>query len=453
MFNRFSHLAQSRLARIASAGAVWSSAVLIGAWAMAGPTEAQPAPHRTGPSHEVYNLVSADAATHLRAMTGLEEGYDDASGNVARFVQRALHEGRRVAVITSGGTAVPIERNTVRMLDNFSTGKRGAALAEQLLRAGYAVVLLQRRGTPGPWSAQVQGLVNALPERCEVQDAASGRAARAVLALTPEEAQGLRELSSARRSGRLLCLPFYSIGNYLGSLLGAAHALAAAGPNGMLVLAAAVSDYYIPLQLQAQHKLSSHGSDDKQLTLTFQGVPKLLSALTERACPAAMTVSFKLETDEEQLLRKACSAVGSYGVHVVVANLLNSRYDKLDVVANGGQSAQDSASLASVACDMANANQADPLWSWAGHMGACARTSAKATKKYDAAMQDATVVSLERRGHLQAIEQPLAQALVTLHSAHRQSYTKSRSNAAASGTSGRAGQLSKGSASSGTGRA
>jgi hypothetical protein len=65
------------------------------------------------------------------------------------------HAGRKVAIVTSGGTAVsralqahprmpppatqrccssreqvPLERNTVRFIDNFSTGKRGAAVAE-----------------------------------------------------------------------------------------------------------------------------------------------------------------------------------------------------------------------------------------------------------------------------------------------------------------------------------
>ena len=33
-------------------------------------------------------------------------------------------------VITSGGTTVPLEKNTVRFIDNFSTGTRGATSAE-----------------------------------------------------------------------------------------------------------------------------------------------------------------------------------------------------------------------------------------------------------------------------------------------------------------------------------
>ncbi len=38
--------------------------------------------------------------------------------------------GEPVVLVTSGGTAVPLERQTVRFLDNFSTGSRGALSAE-----------------------------------------------------------------------------------------------------------------------------------------------------------------------------------------------------------------------------------------------------------------------------------------------------------------------------------
>jgi hypothetical protein len=41
---------------------------------------------------------------------------------------------RPVVVITSGGTTVPLERNCVRFIDNFSKGTRGALSAEQFLQ-------------------------------------------------------------------------------------------------------------------------------------------------------------------------------------------------------------------------------------------------------------------------------------------------------------------------------
>ncbi|CAG8520214.1 11905_t:CDS:2 [Diversispora eburnea] len=49
---------------------------------------------------------------------------------IEEFVNRNSKTGRRIVLITSGGTAVPLENNTVRFLDNFSAGTRGATSAE-----------------------------------------------------------------------------------------------------------------------------------------------------------------------------------------------------------------------------------------------------------------------------------------------------------------------------------
>jgi phosphopantothenate---cysteine ligase (ATP) len=46
------------------------------------------------------------------------------------FIKRCTDEHKRVVVVTSGGTTVPLEVNTVRFIDNFSTGQRGAASVE-----------------------------------------------------------------------------------------------------------------------------------------------------------------------------------------------------------------------------------------------------------------------------------------------------------------------------------
>eukprot|EP00975_Prorocentrum_lima_P053508 11225172-Prorocentrum_lima.AAC.1 len=63
---------------------------------------------------------------------------------------------RRVVLVTSGGTTVPLERNTVRFLDNFSTGARGAASAERFLALGYACVFLHRRGSNTPFGRHLR---------------------------------------------------------------------------------------------------------------------------------------------------------------------------------------------------------------------------------------------------------------------------------------------------------
>lgn len=39
-------------------------------------------------------------------------------------------KSRRIVLVTSGGTTVPLEQRCVRYIDNFSSGHRGAASAE-----------------------------------------------------------------------------------------------------------------------------------------------------------------------------------------------------------------------------------------------------------------------------------------------------------------------------------
>ncbi|KAI3430736.1 hypothetical protein D9Q98_009149, partial [Chlorella vulgaris] len=80
---------------------------------------------------------------------------------------------------------------------------------------------------------------------------------------------------------------------------------------------------------QAEHKIQSA---DGPLTLTLTKVPKMLSTIRRCWCPAAMLVSFKLETDEQLLLRKACGAVEGQGIHLVIANELHSRKDRVWLV-------------------------------------------------------------------------------------------------------------------------
>ena len=78
-----------------------------------------------------------------------------------------------------------------------------------------------------------------------------------------------------------------------------------------------------------QHKIQSSTG----LTLELEQVPKMLGKLTKEWAPRSFVVSFKLETDEQILFQKAGGALKSYGVHLVVANLLQNRADVCYLVA------------------------------------------------------------------------------------------------------------------------
>jgi phosphopantothenate---cysteine ligase (ATP) len=69
-----------------------------------------------------------------------------------RFLAHHAVSDRPLVCITSGGTMVPLEHNTVRFIDNFSQGERGALSAEYFLSKGYAVVFLHRVGTCTPFT-------------------------------------------------------------------------------------------------------------------------------------------------------------------------------------------------------------------------------------------------------------------------------------------------------------
>jgi len=68
------------------------------------------------------------------------------------FTTRHQSHHRPIVLVTSGGTATDLEVNSVRFLDNFSTGLRGAVSAEQFLRRGYAVIHLWREGSAAPYT-------------------------------------------------------------------------------------------------------------------------------------------------------------------------------------------------------------------------------------------------------------------------------------------------------------
>ena len=68
------------------------------------------------------------------------------------FTTRHQSHHRPLALVSSGGTATDLEVNAVRMLDNFSTGMRGAVSVEQFLKRGYAVIHLTRCGSAAPYS-------------------------------------------------------------------------------------------------------------------------------------------------------------------------------------------------------------------------------------------------------------------------------------------------------------
>ncbi|KAK8154916.1 phosphopantothenate-cysteine ligase [Phyllosticta citrichinensis] len=269
------------------------------------------------------------------------------------FIERHAAEGRRVALVTSGGTTVPLEEQTVRFIDNFSAGTRGATSAEYFLSQGYAVIYLHRQFSLLPYSRHYSHDKRSFLDFM-AEDAATGT----VVVDAVHQAKMLRVLrqyADVKRANTLLILSFVSITDYLWELREVAKLMRPLGANALFYLAAAVSDFFVPKDRMVEHKIqsaeefsqsqstsssssSSSSSPNgpskpppaartqgKSLIIDLEPVPKFLKQLVDGWAPDAMIVSFKLETDPAMLVRKAVYALRRYHHHLVIGNLLSTR--------------------------------------------------------------------------------------------------------------------------------
>ncbi|CAI5702971.1 hypothetical protein KXD40_004035 [Peronospora effusa] len=245
--------------------------------------------------------------------------------------------GKCVAVVTSGGTTVPLERNTVRFLDNFSTGSRGAASVEYLLGLGYAVIYVYRPGSVAPFARHLQRATCSSLDVKFLQHVnvptSNGNYHEQQIRLLVEDPTAKKKVIDAvnglrkvHATNTLLTLPFTSVYDYFFMLRMVATCVKPWKERALFLLAAAVSDFYIPEPDLPEHKIQSRVGP---LELTLQQVPKMLGVLRHNWAPQSFVVSFKLETDWDVLRKKAKQAISKYAMHLVIANELHSRFNEV----------------------------------------------------------------------------------------------------------------------------
>uniref|UniRef100_A0A3P8PZB2 Phosphopantothenate--cysteine ligase n=1 Tax=Astatotilapia calliptera TaxID=8154 RepID=A0A3P8PZB2_ASTCA len=257
---------------------------------------------------------------------------EEVKEKMAAFASFHAEAGRKVVLITSGGTKVPLESRTVRFLDNFSSGRRGASSAEYFIDSGYAVIFLHRHRSLYPYTRMFL-TINML-DALEFQGGgAPGNTGEVVVnqQVLPNIAKVLKRYEEVKKSRLLLPIEFSTLSEYLHLLKAAAQALSKIGSKAMFYLAAAVSDFYIPASEMPEHKIQS-SNGPLQVRLSMKMVPKILSPLVKEWAPQAFVISFKLETDASILLDKARRALDTYRHQAVVANVLDSRRGYVVVV-------------------------------------------------------------------------------------------------------------------------
>ncbi|GAM43981.1 hypothetical protein TCE0_060f19231 [Talaromyces pinophilus] len=296
------------------------------------------------------------------------------------FVQLQLEKNRRVVLVTSGGTTVPVctpppnhhsmnitlislqlENQTVRFIDNFSAGTRGASSAEQFLENDYAVIFLHRQFSLLPYSRHYSHSTNCFLDFMDEDASTSSIVVREEYQSSMRDV--LRKYRHAKDNNLLLVLPFTTVTEYMFELRALAHIMKPLGANALFYLAAAVSDFFIPRDRMAEHKIQSSEipahlttsttntaasaedtiqDDDiytgyneeaaaedhrsKKLIIDLDPVPKFLHRLVDGWAPeGSYIVSFKLETDPALLVYKARTSLQRYAHHLVIGNLLSTR--------------------------------------------------------------------------------------------------------------------------------
>ncbi|KAK5778708.1 phosphopantothenate--cysteine ligase CAB2 PWA37_000016 [Arxiozyma heterogenica] len=264
---------------------------------------------------------------------------DDLIKETKDFIDYQYSLGRnRIVLVTSGGTTVPLENNTVRFIDNFSAGTRGAASAEEFLQNGYSVIFLHREFSLTPFNRSFQkksGL-----EFLDYLDE-SGKINPEFMTQFIQQKSLYEKYLNKEKS--LLLLPFTTVNQYLWSLKAIGKLLNNKGC--LFYLAAAVSDFFVPYSKLPVHKIQSrdYGLDkniesvadtknntasttaDGKLIVNLDPVPKFLRRLVNSWATRAMIVSFKLETDPSILIDKAQYALTRYQHQLVIGNLLQTR--------------------------------------------------------------------------------------------------------------------------------
>lgn len=268
------------------------------------------------------------------------------------FINHHADERRRVVVVTSGGTTVPLENQMVRFVDNFSAGTRGATSAEYFLDAGYAVIFLHRQHSLLPYSRHYSHSTNCFLDFVH-QD---GQDPVTVNREYQEQmAHVWRKYDHARKTNKLLLLPFVTVNDYLWELREMAFLMRPLGSTALFYLAAAVSDFFIPSDQMVEHKIQSTEGfnqqeggqaqenmpaariEGKRLVIGLEPVPKFLKTLVDAWLPEGMIVSFKLETDPKLLVKKAEYALQRYAHHLVIGNLLVTRKWEVVFVSPAGE--------------------------------------------------------------------------------------------------------------------
>ncbi|GFE53245.1 phosphopantothenate cysteine ligase, putative [Babesia ovis] len=254
------------------------------------------------------------------------------STEATSLVEKGLDSGK-LAVVTSGGTCVPLDRCGVRLMDNFSTGKRGSRVAEELLRRGYHVVFIYRKGSHMPFLRDITDCGDDLGLADAMEVAEDG-----TIKFVPPK----NRLDDIRRAieeyrmykDKLTLITFRVTADYRRAVETVCNALKHKAADAMFFLAAAVADFEIPEDMLPRNKVSS----DSDMTLHLVRAEKVRNMVRKIMGNKPTLCCFKLETDQTITMQKAKLLIEEpTSADVVVVNILDQRYNTVELVFSTGE--------------------------------------------------------------------------------------------------------------------
>ncbi len=189
-------------------------------------------------------------------------------------------------LITSGGTKIPID--TVRHIDNMSSGTFGSKIAYEFLKANHDVIFFKRKGSKSPLSTTID-----LIDGYSIGEFAKWYNDRVKL------------------QDRYIESEFDTFTSYKDGL----EKLIKFDKPDLIILAAAVSDYGVKNFIDGKVRSSDN------LKIELEPLPKLIK-LAKEWSPRSLLVGFKLlvNSTDEELKDAAKQSIDNNGCDMVIAN-------------------------------------------------------------------------------------------------------------------------------------
>ena len=245
--------------------------------------------------------------------------------NFNNFLDK-IQSFEKVVLITSGGTSVKLEKNTVRSIENFSTGKRGALCAEEFLKQNYYVIFLYRENSCLPFIQHFT--TQEFFQKSVVEND--------LFKLLDDFAEEIREYKILydMYKDKIYFEHFTDVIEYLEKYEFMIKSLNKFNERSLIFLAAAVSDYYVPEEVMSTHKIQS---SSENININLYPVKKEIYKIKDDWNPKTFLISFKLETDYNMLIDKSLKSIQKGKSNFVIANLLQSRYDEVLLISEKEQ--------------------------------------------------------------------------------------------------------------------